>query len=259
MQRKKLISIDISLGSYDAFVGRLIDLAASGKSEYACVANVHMLIEAKRSDSFAEVVNNAALITPDGQPLTWALRILYGIRQERVAGMDLLPDLLVAAEKRNIPVGFYGGTETMIDKSRVILEKKHPGLTIAKMYSPPFRALTREEEDAVVHAFRESGAALIFVALGCPKQEKWMAFMRGKLNAVMVGVGGALPVLAQMQKRAPYWMQKSGLEWLYRLGQEPVRLFRRYANTNSQFVYMVLKEKLFPKKITSGEQGKNIT
>ena len=149
MERKKLISIDISLGSYNAFVSRLVELAASGQSEYACVANVHMLIEAVRSIEFAEMVNKAILITPDGQPLTWALRILYGIRQERVAGMDLLPDLLAAAEKQNIRVGFYGGTEEMIEKSRMILEKKHPGLVIAKMYSPPFRELTREEEESL--------------------------------------------------------------------------------------------------------------
>jgi N-acetylglucosaminyldiphosphoundecaprenol N-acetyl-beta-D-mannosaminyltransferase len=257
MQRKKLISIDISLGSYETFVEKLMDLAAAGQSEYACVANVHMLIEASQSAAFADIVNKAILVTPDGQPLTWALRILYGIQQERVAGMDLLPDLLTAAEKRNIPVAFYGGTEEMLDKSRVVLEKKHPALVITKMYSPPFRMLTHEEEDAVVDAFRVSRAALIFVVLGCPKQEKWMAFMRGKINAVMIGVGGALPVFAGLQKRAPHWMQKSGLEWLYRLAKEPVRLFRRYAYTNSQFIYLVLKEKLFPKKVPSTEQERN--
>ena len=257
MQRKKLISIDISLGSYDAFVEKLIDMAALGQPGYACVANVHTLIEASQSTAFAEIVNSASLITPDGKPLTWALRMLYGIHQERVAGMDLLPDLLTAAEKRNIPVAFYGGTEEMLEKSRRVLEEKYPALVISKMHSPPFRILTPEEENAVVESFRESGASLVFVVLGCPKQEKWMAVMQGKINAVMVGVGGALPVFAGLQKRAPKWMQNSGLEWLHRLSKEPIRLFKRYAYTNSQFVYLVLKEKLFRKTASSETQENN--
>jgi N-acetylglucosaminyldiphosphoundecaprenol N-acetyl-beta-D-mannosaminyltransferase len=253
MQSKKLISLQISLGSYASFVDKLIALATTRQSDYICVANVHMLVEAYHSPAFADIVNQATLVTPDGKPLTWALKILYGIHQERVAGMDLLPDLLAAAETKKIPVGFYGGTEALLQKTDEQLKIKFPNLSIAKMYSPPFRPLNPDEENSVIQMLNDSGAAIIFVALGCPKQEKWMASMYGKINAVMIGIGGALPVLAGLQKRAPRWMQHVGLEWLYRLGQEPGRLLKRYASTNSLFIYLVMKEKFRSKDISSAQ------
>ena len=248
MKTQQLLSIKISLGPYHSFVDELIGQALLDKSYYACVANVHMLVEAHRASSFASIVNNADMVTPDGKPLTWGIHFLNGIKQDRVAGMDLLPDLLLAAEKKRIPVAFYGGTDKMLCRTRKHLEKNYPDIIIAQMYSPPFRALDAAEENAIIKMFNDSQSKLIFVVLGCPKQEKWMALMKNKINAVMIGVGGALPVLVGMQKRAPRWMQRTGLEWLYRLGQEPRRLFKRYFTTNSIFIYLLLKEKLFAGK-----------
>jgi N-acetylglucosaminyldiphosphoundecaprenol N-acetyl-beta-D-mannosaminyltransferase len=248
MQTKQLLSIKISLGPYHSFIDWLMEQAQSHKSYYACVANVHMLVEAYKAASFASVVNNADIVTPDGKPLTWGLRFLFGIKQDRVAGMDLLPDLLSAASKQNMPVAFFGGTNEMLNKTRTHLDKHYPGVNIAQMYSPPFRPMDTAEEEAIINMFNNSGAKIIFVALGCPKQEKWMASMKNKINGVMIGIGGALPVLAGMQKRAPLWMQKSGLEWLYRLGREPQRLFNRYATTNSIFIYLLLREKFSIRK-----------
>jgi N-acetylglucosaminyldiphosphoundecaprenol N-acetyl-beta-D-mannosaminyltransferase len=245
MTTKKLLSIKITLGTYQSFVDILINQALAGKSFYACVANVHMLIEAHNADSFAAIVNNADMVTPDGKPLTWGLHFLHGVKQDRVAGMDLLPDLLAAAEKKYIPIAFYGGTDEMLNRTREHLKKNYPEIIIAQMYSPPFRPLDESEENAIIKMFNDSQAKLIFVVLGCPKQEKWMAQMKNKINAVMVGVGGALPVLVGMQKRAPLWMQNYGLEWLYRLGQEPKRLFKRYFTTNSIFIFLLLKERFF--------------
>lgn len=246
MNRKKLIGCEISLGSYSSFVDSIINQAASGKEFfYVCVANVHMMIEAHQSSSFETIVNNADLVTPDGIPLTWALKFLYGIKQERVAGMDLLPDLLMAAEKKEIPIAFYGGTEEMLDKAKAHFGETYPNINVASMYSPPFRPLAAEEETEIIKMLNDSGARIIFVVLGCPKQEKWMASMHGKLNAVLIGIGGALPVLVGMQKRAPVWMQKKGLEWFYRLSQEPGRLFMRYLVTNFLFIYLILKKKFF--------------
>ena len=213
----------------------------SSYSHYACVANVHMLIETYKNSSFAPVVNGAMFITPDGKPITWALRAMYGIKQERVAGMELLPDLLTAAANDNVPVYFYGGTEEMLDKTRRHLQNNLPSLNIAGMYSPPFRQLTIEEEEAIVDDINTSGAKLVFVILGCPKQERWMAAAKGRVNAFMIGLGGSLPVMIGLQKRAPKWMQTAGLEWLYRLGQEPGRLFKRYAITNTYFIYLFFK------------------
>lgn len=211
-------------------------------SEYICIANVHMCIEAKQEPDFALIVNNADLVTPDGMPLVWALHLLYGIKQERVAGMDLLPALLKEAEFKNLKICFYGGTESMLDLTKQYLKMNYSELSNPLFISPPFRELSSIEVDKDINLINNFGANLVFVALGCPKQEKWMAAMKGKINACMVGIGGALPVMIGMQKRAPIWMQQYGLEWLFRLIQEPRRLFKRYFVTNSLFVYYLIIE-----------------
>ncbi|TDE08412.1 WecB/TagA/CpsF family glycosyltransferase [Dyadobacter psychrotolerans] len=245
--KQRLFSIDITIAPYASFIDRLIEMAVSGVSSYTCVANVHMLVEAYKDSSFAEVVNGADLITPDGVPLTVALKLLNGVRQERVAGMDLLPDLLLESEKKLIPVYFYGGTKDMLIATEQYCLKKYPLLKIAGMYSPPFRPLTENETNTVLNQINESNAKFVFVALGCPKQENWMASMRGRINASMIGIGGALPVMIGTQKRAPKWMQDTGLEWLYRLMQEPRRLFKRYAVTNSVFLFLLFKAYFKPR------------
>ena len=239
--QKGLISINVNTGTYKNFVRRVIEMADK-ESGYTCIANVHMLVEAYSDEAFAEIVNNADIITPDGMPLTWSLKLLHGIKQDRVAGMDLLPDILSAAEQKIIPVYFYGGTQEMLDKIREYLPAHYPGLKIAGMYSPPFRELTELERVDVADSINSSGAKIVLVVLGCPKQEIWMSKMKNRVHATMVGVGGALPVMIGVQKRAPKWMQKSGLEWLFRLIKEPRRLFKRYAVTNSLFLYLLTKE-----------------
>lgn len=249
MEKTQVLSIKVTLGTYADFISTLLDKALTGQSSYTCVANVHMLVEAHNDPAFAKVVNEADVTTPDGQPLTWAIKLLHGISQPRVAGMDILPDLLAEATQKQIPVLFYGGTDVMQEKTKTYLQSSFPALKIAGLYSPPFRPLTVEEELNIIDRINQSGARLIFVVLGCPKQEKWMASMRGKINGCMIGIGGALPVLVGMQKRAPRWMQNAGLEWLYRLCQEPKRLFKRYAVTNTKFIFLLVKEKLsFRKK-----------
>jgi N-acetylglucosaminyldiphosphoundecaprenol N-acetyl-beta-D-mannosaminyltransferase len=245
MQKHTLISIDLSLGSYSDFIDEIIRLANDDEcSEYICVANVHMLVETYRNKEFAKAVNNSVITTPDGIPLRWGLKWLYGIRQERVAGMDLLPDLLRRASQHTIPVFFYGGTEEILKQTKEHVSKFYSGIPFAGTYSPPFRPLTLEEEQKAVGSINASGARIVFVALGCPKQEHWMAAMKDKINGVMIGIGAALPVLVGAQTRAPQWMRKSGLEWLYRLFQEPKRLFKRYLTTNSIFLYILIREKI---------------
>ncbi len=241
MKKLDLLSISVNTGTYHEFMQQILTGAPAHSSRYACVANVHMLVEAHQDAAFASIVQQAGVITPDGKPLAWALRLLYGIKQERVAGMDLLPDLLSAAATQNIPVYFYGGSEAMLRDTASYLDTHYPNLNIAGMHSPPFRTLTKEEEENVVAKINGSGAQLVFVVLGCPKQEKWMASMQGRVRATMIGVGGALPVLIGTQKRAPVWMQRAGLEWVYRLGQEPKRLLKRYAVTNTIFLFLLGK------------------
>jgi N-acetylglucosaminyldiphosphoundecaprenol N-acetyl-beta-D-mannosaminyltransferase len=239
--QKQLISININTGAYRNFVDELVEM--SGKtSTYTCIANVHMLVEAYTNASFASIVNNADMITPDGMPLTWGLKLLHGVRQDRVAGMDLLPDLLEEAERKMIPVYFYGGTESMLARIRENIPRLYPALKIAGMFSPPFRELSQAELGLTAQFINKSGAKIVFVILGCPKQEVWMSRMKNKIRGTMIGVGGALPVLLGIQKRAPVWMQRNGLEWLFRLWQEPRRLFKRYAVTNSIFIFLLCKE-----------------
>lgn len=247
MKKNLLINFPINTGRYQYFIDAITDAAISGGSKSVYVANVHMVIEAFRSKSFLEKVQNAWMVLPDGKPLTWALRLLYGIRQDRVAGMDILPALLIRSQELRLSVYFYGGTTSLLNTTSSYLKTQYPDLHISGLYSPPFRDLTKEEESAIIEKINSSGASILFVVLGCPKQESWMADMSGKINALMIGIGGALPVLVGVKKRAPKWVQHAGLEWFYRLCQEPKRLFKRYAVTNSLFIYLVSKELLMRK------------
>lgn len=244
MRRQKHLSLKISLGPYRTFVERIVELAELRQSSYVCVANVHMLIEARNDKSFRKALIGADIVTPDGMPLAKALKLLYGIEQDRVAGMDLLPDLLAEAEEKGISVFFYGGSEITLQKTTHFINSRYPGLKLAGAYSPPFRPLNENETKEVANMIGTSGAQMVFVVLGCPKQEKWMFQMKGKIPAVMIGIGGALPVLVGEQQRAPKWMQKYSLEWSYRLLQEPRRLFKRYLVTNSSYIVLLFGQKI---------------
>jgi N-acetylglucosaminyldiphosphoundecaprenol N-acetyl-beta-D-mannosaminyltransferase len=238
----KILNLDISTVLFVDLVNLITIIAVSKESSYVCVANVHMAIEGYKDKGYSEIVNQADIVTPDGMPLVWALRLLYGIEQERVAGMDLLPSLLEKAEEMQLGVYFYGGTPELQTSTEDFVSRQYPNIKNKHFESPPFRPLTEQEEMECINRINASGAHLVFVALGCPKQEKWMAHMKGKINACMLGIGGALPVLVGMQKRAPKFMQKYGLEWLFRLIQEPRRLFKRYLYTNSLFILLLIKQ-----------------
>lgn len=239
--KKALISIDLNIGKYDDLLRQIINLSISGSS-YVCFANVHMLVLAYFNREFANVVNRANYVTTDGVPLKWGLRWLYGIKQDRVAGMDLLPDIFKEAERRQIPILFYGGTEELAQLISRIIPLKYPNLKISGIISPPFRKLSVGEQISTADRINISGAKIVIVCLGCPKQEVWMSEMMTRINASMIGIGGALPVLLGLRQRAPIWVQKYGLEWLFRLYQEPQRLIRRYAFTNCIFICLILRE-----------------
>lgn len=243
--KKQVLSLSVNHGPYATFLQRIIDLAQHKSSSYVCVANVHMCMEAHWDKQFAEQVNSADLVTPDGMPIAKAMKWFHGVKQDRVAGMDLLPDVLKQAEALKLGIFFYGGTEDMLSVTKQYVLTNYPGIHQHFYYSPPFRALTFKEELAIADKINESGAHLVFVALGCPKQERWMAGMKGQINACMIGIGAALPVMIGLQTRAPKWMQNMSLEWFYRLCQEPKRLFKRYFVSNICFVYLVVKKKLF--------------
>jgi N-acetylglucosaminyldiphosphoundecaprenol N-acetyl-beta-D-mannosaminyltransferase len=244
MRKLTIFNFPVSVGKYQDYLDDIIKTAVSRTSKYIYVANVHMLIEAYMSKSFLEKVYNAFMVTPDGKPLTWALRLLYGIRQDRVAGMDILPALLERAEKTELPVFIYGGTDELLERAGDYIHEHYPDLKVTGLYSPPFHDPSPEEESRVIEQINKAAPGIVFTVLGCPKQEKWMASMQGRINSVMIGIGGALAVLVGIQKRAPRWMQNASLEWFFRFCLEPRRLFKRYAVTNSFFIYLLSKELL---------------
>jgi N-acetylglucosaminyldiphosphoundecaprenol N-acetyl-beta-D-mannosaminyltransferase len=222
----------------------LLYLVAFGphESRYVCVANVHMLMEAYDSPEFQNVVNAADLVTPDGMPLVWMLRHLGYLQQERVYGPDLTLKLIEAIVLQEICIGFYGGTAETLAKLMASFKERYPNLKIVYSFSPPFHQLTDEENETVIREVNASGAKILFVGLGCPKQERWMAAQKDKIQAVMIGVGAAFDIHARNKSQAPLWMQRSGLEWIFRLLQEPIRLWRRYLYHNPRFMVLALMQ-----------------
>ncbi len=212
------------------------------ESRYVCAANVHMLMEAHDSPEFQHVVNAADLVTPDGMPLVWMLQWLGYPQQERVYGPDLTLKLIEAAVMHEISVGFYGGTVETLARLTASFKEKYPNLQIKYSHSPPFRPLTTAEDESVILAVNASGAKILFIGLGCPKQERWMAAHKGRIQAVMLGVGAAFDIHAGQTSQAPVWMQHAALEWLFRLVSEPHRLWRRYLYHNPRFLVLALMQ-----------------
>lgn len=232
-----VIGVPIDAVTWPHALARIAGWATARESRYVCICNVHSVVSARQEPDFARVVREADMATPDGAPVAWLMRRLGGVGQERINGPDLMWRYCAEAAPRDESIYLYGGQQDTLDILQRRLLAQFPGLKIAGAYSPPFRALSAEEDAAVVNAINASGAGTVWVSLGCPKQEKWMAEHRGRINAVMIGVGAAFDYHAGTLQRAPLWMQRNGLEWLHRLCSEPRRLWKRYLVTNSLFVY----------------------
>jgi N-acetylglucosaminyldiphosphoundecaprenol N-acetyl-beta-D-mannosaminyltransferase len=235
---QSVIGFPVTALPFKAQIKLMVKWASQRKSKAVCVANVHMLMEAYANPSFADVLLDADLVTPDGMPLVWLMNVLGRSRQDRVAGVDILLGLCEQASARNVSVFFLGSKPEILERIKEKLNEQFPALKISGMEPLPFRTLTPEEDEAVVQKINQSGAGIVLVSLGCPKQELWINEHKGRVNAVMVGLGGAFPVYAGIHRRAPHWIRKSGFEWLYRLQQEPGRLWKRYLTTIPPFVYL---------------------
>jgi N-acetylglucosaminyldiphosphoundecaprenol N-acetyl-beta-D-mannosaminyltransferase len=222
----------------------ILQWAVNRSSRFVCVANTHMLVEAYKEACFEQVLNSADLITPDGMPLVWMMKLLGVSAQDRVAGMDILLGLCQQAPAQNIPVFFLGSQSKILNQMRQRLSIDFPQLTIAGMEPLPFGNKALEEDAALIRRINNSGARIVFVCLGCPKQEYWMAKHRYKIHAVMIGLGGVFPIYAGIHRHAPKIFRVAGLEWLYRLVQEPRRLWKRYATTIPIFIWLALKQLL---------------
>ena len=227
-------SIDVL--SWESVLSQISAWSANRESRYVCICNVHSVVTAGRDPAFGQVVAQADLATPDGAPVAWLIRKLGFKDQQRINGPDLMWKYCAQAADRGESIYLYGGTPETLAILQTQLTQAFPGLVLAGAFSPPFRMLTEDEDLAAVAHINASGAGTVWVSLGCPKQEKWMAAHRGRVNAVMIGVGAAFDYHAGTIQRAPLWMQNSGLEWMHRLVSEPKRLWRRYLVTNSIFV-----------------------
>jgi len=223
------------------------------RGRMVCALNVHMAMEAYDDPSFAAVVDGADLVVADGRPVAQACRMLGRKGAPHVRGLDLMLGVCEEAARRDLAVGLYGSSPEIIACVEERLRLRFPGMRVTYAHSPPFRELTSEEDAAEVEAVRAAGVQILFVALGCPKQERWMAEHRARLDCVSLGVGAAFDMVAGRHRPAPRWMQRSGLEWVFRLSQEPARLWVRYLRHNSRFILFFGRQWAERKKRRSGD------
>jgi N-acetylglucosaminyldiphosphoundecaprenol N-acetyl-beta-D-mannosaminyltransferase len=222
-------------------VTRWID---NGIQHYVCVTGVHGVMESQGDAELLRIHNESGLTTPDGMPMVWAARLAGAKNTQRVYGPDLMLAVCERAEQRGWSCFLYGATDEVLDLLGCNLTDRFPGLKIAGTHSPPFRRLTPEEDDAVDNQIHDSGAQIVWVGLSTPKQERWMASHIGRINApALFGVGAAFDIHAGTLRQAPRWMQRSGLEGLFRLASEPRRLWRRYAINNPRFVFAISRRR----------------
>jgi N-acetylglucosaminyldiphosphoundecaprenol N-acetyl-beta-D-mannosaminyltransferase len=236
LHSRYIVGMRVDATSYEDATERVIEWAKAGETRYVCVASVNNVMHARDDESYAAMMNGADLVTPDGMPLVWGLRMLGIPHATRTYGPSLTPLVCERAAREGIPVAFYGGTPEVLERLHAELLTMFPNLNIVYSWPPPFRALTPEEEQQVIDDLTASGARIVFVGLGTPKQEQWMVRHQDKLQAVMLGVGAAFDFIAGHKRQAPSWMQEGGLEWLFRLVTEPKRLWKRYLYSNPRFI-----------------------
>lgn len=237
-----ILGVNVVASSYDEVTEQTLLWANMGESRTLVFANVHVIMEAFDDAAYHGCLSRADMINPDGVPLVWALKLMGLKHASRVYGPDCTIAMLKKAAANNVPVGFYGGSPDVLDALQNIVCRDYPNLTISFAMSPPFRKLTDEEDAAVVQQITESGARILFVGLGCPKQEKWMIEHAGRIPAVMFGVGAAFDFIAGRKLQAPRWMMRNGLEWIFRFCIEPRRLARRYLKHNPRFVFLFARQ-----------------
>ncbi|MEO7673047.1 MAG: WecB/TagA/CpsF family glycosyltransferase [Pyrinomonadaceae bacterium] len=247
-RRVPVVRLLVDVCSYESATTRVAELAVTGNGGYVCCATVHMTMEAFDDEVFREIVNTASMVTPDGVPLVWMQRLQGSKDAVQVRGPSLMPKVLEFAAENGLTVGFHGGSEDVLKQVRKRAKEDNPKLTIGYSHSPPFREITNEEDAEMTRKLNASGTKILFVGLGCPKQERWMASHRNQTQAVMIGVGAAFAFYADNVAESPKWLRKFGLEWLFRLASEPKRLWRRYLILNPRFLWHAFRQLTTPKK-----------
>lgn len=243
LKRVNVLGVGVMPLHLDLAVQTLDAWHTQGRRSYVCCVSVHGIVTSQRDPEIRRAINHSGMATEDGMPLVWWSRYMGFTGARRVCGSDLMDAMCELAAKRGHRHYFYGGSPRVVDELVVRLKRRHPGLIIAGYHSPPFRPLTDKEDAAEVAAINETQPDFVWVGLGMPKQEKWIASHVGRIHATaLLGVGAAFDFHAGAKARAPTWMQRSGLEWLFRLASEPKRLAHRYLIDNSVFVACALRQ-----------------
>ena len=253
----RILKTDINVTNMEDTISYITENLDTLKGDYICVSNVHTTVMSYRDPEYRKIQNSAAMALPDGQPLSIVSRMKGHHEARRVPGPDLMPAILKLSEEKGYTHFFYGSTKHTLSELKKAILKAYPKLQIAGMYAPPFRELTEEEDERIVAKINETKPDFVWVALGAPKQEIWMYQHKGRVNGLMLGVGAAFDFIAGTVKRAPMWMQKLCLEWVYRIMQDPKRMIPRYLSTNFAFMYHTYRElRELHKKRKSGKRLK---
>ncbi len=249
IQRTSVLGVGISAVNPASAAQQVLVWVREGTKHYVAVTGVHGVMEAQRDPTFQAILNEAGMTVPDGMPLVWLSKLAGHHSVARVFGPDFMRLLGRHFGEIGARFYYYGGADGVADALAKDMEARFPGLKTAGVYSPPFRDLTGAEEDEVARAINSAKPDVVWVGLSTPKQERWMAKFRPLLNApALVGVGAAFDYNTGALKRAPAWMQHCGMEWSYRIFQDPRRLWRRYAKNNPLFIYYLTRQKLRLKK-----------
>ncbi|HEX8288834.1 MAG TPA: WecB/TagA/CpsF family glycosyltransferase [Pyrinomonadaceae bacterium] len=238
--RVNVVGLCANVCSLESVIRKVNQMIESGNGGYVCFSTVHMVMESYDHPEYGAKVNSADLVVTDGMPLVWMQKLQGAKEASRVRANDLMIALCQYAEKNDLSVGFYGGRLDVIDAIVKRAARETPKLKIAYTFSPPFRHLTEQEDAQIIREINEKAPDILFVGLGCPKQENWMWAHKNKLKSVMLGVGASFDFYAGNVKESPAWMGKLGLEWLYRLTQEPKRLWKRYLILNPRFIWLAI-------------------
>lgn len=240
----RVVSLFPNVVSHESAIRRINELVTAGNGGCVCFSTVHMVMESHDNPEYGGRVNGADVIIPDGMPLVWMQKLQGAKNANRIRANDLMIMLCAFAEKNNLTVGFYGGRQSVIDAIVERAKIDYPNLKIVYAFSPPFRPLTDDEDIEITSEINRKTPDLLFTGLGCPKQENWMAAHKDKVSAVMLGVGASFDFYAGNVKESPEWLGKLGLEWLFRLTQEPKRLWRRYLILNPRFMWLAARQLL---------------
>lgn len=245
MARVDILGVQVSAIDMQAAIAVLDTWIKTSSSRYVCVTGVHGIMESRRDPGLRDIHNAAGLVTPDGMPLVWMARWLGFPNVGRVYGPDLMRHMTELSARRGYRNYYFGGRPGTAERLRSAMQQAYPGLQVVGTFSPAFSAPSAAEDQAIVDAINEAAPDIVWVGLSTPKQERWMAEHRGRLNApLLIGVGAAFDFLSGEKRQAPAWMQRNGLEWLFRLATEPRRLAGRYLRNNPRFLLLAARQLL---------------